>query len=180
MFELTSPFRMSSLRDRIDPVPALIAVGLLAAMGVQFLIPIPGVPVGPAIPQARPLAPIPIAPASDYPQVLARPLFTPSRGGSDAAGGAAGAALADYTFAGAIFSQGVGSAILKGPAGVVRSLHVGDTLLGWQVSAVRPDQLVLQRQSEQLVVPVNAPLSTQSGSGQSGAASSGAPRSGAQ
>lgn len=143
-------------------------------MGVQFLIPIPGVPAGGAVPQAHPMASIPVAQASDYPQVLTHPLFTPSRGGSDAGGGEAGAVLADYTFSGAIFARGVGSAILKGPGGVVRTLRVGDSLLGWQVAGIRRDQLVLQRQSEQLAVSVNAPLA------QSGGAPSGAPRSGAQ
>lgn len=103
-------------------------------------------------PQPRP-APIP-----DYPRILERTLFSPSRGAEGAAGmaGAASTALGDYTLVGVASVGGRGEAVWRGAAGEVISLHPGDVLMGWRLAEVGHGGVVLEQAGLRRTVPAGA------------------------
>ncbi len=109
---------------------------------------------------ARPslFAPAPrVAPVRDYPQILSRPLFSPSRAAGGAGGGqAASTTLSDYTLVGVTIVKGQGLAILRGLGGEVANLRAGDALLGWRVAQIGQGGIVLQQGDVQRTVSVAA------------------------
>ncbi len=150
---------MSSLRDRIDPAPAAIGVLLLATLVLQFALPGADLQAPVHVAQPRPLTPVAVTPAPVVTQALARPLFSPGRSAAEGGGiGEAAASLGDYVFVGTTFTRQAGTAIVRTSTGNMRSLHAGEALLGWTVTAIHPSELVLERQAERLNVTVNSPL----------------------
>ena len=141
-------------------MPAAIGVGLVAILVLQLARPGPDLQPAVRTPQARPLAAVAMTPAPTVSQALARPLFSPTRSGTDSAGGGgeASASLADYMFVGTTFARQAGTAIVRTSAGSSRSLHVGDGLLGWTVAVIHPSEMVLERQAERMTVTVNSSL----------------------
>jgi hypothetical protein len=93
----------------------------------------------------------------DYPGILSRSLFTPARAGAAGAGAddPASTTLSDYGLVGVAIVKGQGTAILRGPTGVVRALHEGDALLGWRLAAIGRDSIVLRQGDVSRVVPVS-------------------------
>ena len=121
----------------------------------QFLIPGSAIPVSghshPALNTVRAAA---VGVVGDYPQILARPLFTPTRNPSDSGLAPVGAQLSDYSVVGTAVARGAGTAVVRDSTGQMRSLRVGDTLLGWRLAAIRPDGIVLEGAGGQRMVPV--------------------------
>jgi hypothetical protein len=154
-----------SLRDEIDPAPLAMGALLIAALAVQLAWPTPA-------PVARNTGRV-VLPASvaadrlpvDYPQVLARPLFTPSRGaaGDAAAAQSAAAALSDYTLAGVARVGGRGEAIFRTASGETISLHTGEALLGWRLAAIEPGGVILQQGELSRAVKVSASAGPKTG-----------------
>jgi hypothetical protein len=106
-----------------------------------------------------------IAPASDYSQILARPLFNPARGAAGAAGAeqAASTSLSDYTLVGLAMVGGRGEAVFRGPAGEVLSLRTGEALLGWRIVAISPAGAVLGQGDIRRMVPVSTSAAAKTG-----------------
>ena len=121
---------------------------LIAGLAVQLAWPAPqSTDPAAAARRAAPPAPPPSAVLPlDYPQVLARPIFTPTRGAAaDAGGDSASASLSDYTLSGVARVGGGSLAVFRGAAGDVKSLRLGQALVGWRLVAVKPDSVVLQQ-----------------------------------
>jgi hypothetical protein len=148
-----------SLRDEIDPAPLWIGLLLMAGLAVQLAWPAPA-PADRAARHVAPAAPPPAAaPPLDYPQILARPLFTPARGAaSDAAiGQTASAALSDYTLVGVAHVGSRSEAVFRGASGEVVSLRLGEALLGWRLADVEPGGIVLQQGDVARTIRVASP-----------------------
>ncbi len=131
---------------------------LIAALAVQLAWPTPA-PV--ARTAARVALPAPVAAdrlPADYPRVLARPLFSPSRGaaGDAAAGQSASAALSDYTLVGVARVGGRGEAVFRDASGGTISLRTGEALLGWRLAAIEPGGVILQQGELTRAVKVSA------------------------
>ena len=132
-------------------LPALLAVGLIAQFALPSARPAPGT----AGPVAPPAATPPAGVTPGYPQILARPLFSPTR--SPVAGGApAGAQLSDFSLVGTAIARGLRMAFLRGPDGKTQTLHVGEQLLDWRLVDIRRDRIVVQAQGRQREIPVSA------------------------
>ena len=137
----------------------------MVAMAVQLAWPGPKPSGRAARPPAPPTPVVASAVAPDYPQILSRPLFTPSRGaaGAGLASQAASTVLSDYTLAGVTHVGGRGEAVMRGPGGEVVSLRPGDTLLGWQVAAVERGGIVLQQGDIRRVIAVSSSAAPKTG-----------------
>jgi len=152
------PFPTWSLRDEIDPLPLAIGAVLVVTLVIQLARPT-SLPADHDAGQAPQRARVPAVTATpDYPQILSRPLFNPARGaiGQAGAGQAASTTLSDYTLVGVSSVGGRGSAVLRGPAGEVVSLHVGEALFGWQVAAIDHVGMVLRQGDVRRVVAVSS------------------------
>jgi hypothetical protein len=86
----------------------------------------------------------PVKEVGDYPQITARPLFTPTRSANDSGLAPINAQLSDYAVLGTAMSGGVGVVIVRGPGGQANSLRVGDALLGSRLTAIGRDAIVLE------------------------------------
>lgn len=105
----------------------------------------------------------PVAVVPDYPAILSRPLFTPVRapGGADTDGGGASTQLSDFTVVGVAVDRRFAAAFVRTAGGEVRTLHPGDSLLGWRVAAVRSDAVVLEVEGRKRELPVAAQAQAQ-------------------
>jgi hypothetical protein len=162
---LTLPSPIWSLRDEIDPLPLSIGVLLMVAMAVQLAWPSPRPSDRAAGLQAPPAPAVAPSMTPDYPQILSRSLFTPSRSaaGAGLASQAASAVLSDYTLVGVAHVGGRGEAVMRGPGGEVVSLRAGDSLLGWQVAEVGQASIVLQQGDIRRVVAVSSSAAPKTG-----------------
>jgi hypothetical protein len=163
---LTLPFLSRSLRDEIEPLPLALGGLLVVTLVVQLARP------GPTLSDQREaFAWRPVATTSapsvlgDYPRILERPLFTPSRGaaGAGAAGQSAATSLGDYTLVGVASVGGRGVAVLRGPGGAVASLHAGEALLGWRIAEISRAGVVLEAGGVRRAVAVGAPAEAKAG-----------------
>jgi hypothetical protein len=146
---------MSPLRVEVGPVSAAPLLVLTAGLLVQLTLP-QGRSATHATSIAVPSAPALVAsPTPVYPQILARPLFSPTRS-SVAAGAPAGAQLGDFSVVGTAIARGLALAFVRGPDGKMQTLHIGEQLLDWRLVAVRRDAIVLQSQAQQRVIPVSS------------------------
>jgi hypothetical protein len=155
---------MLSRRLDIGLVPGALATLLLAALILQVLLPVTtesSASVAPfagrtTTPASRQTSEPPIAAVADFPQILARPLFSPTRTSADAVSeaGAAAAQLSDYTVVGSASARGRAMAVLRSATGQVLTVHTGDTLLGWRVAAIGRDAVVFEVDGRKRILPV--------------------------
>ena len=103
--------------------------------------------------------------APDYSGILSRPLFTPARGAAGGSGvdQAASTTLSDYTLVGVASVGGRGEAILRGPAGEVVNLRVGEALLGWDLASIGRGGIVLRQGDVQRAVAVSSSAAPKTG-----------------
>ena len=154
---MTLAFPVPSRRADVGPAPLAAAALLLTILLVQLVLPHPA-----TAPKRRAVRPVPIADPAvavvpDYPQILARPLFSPTRSSAEAgADGSASAQLSDFSVVGVAIGQGLASAVLRGPGGETRMLKPGDRLIGWTVAAIRRDAVVLEADGRSKELPVTA------------------------
>lgn len=144
---------MSPLRVEVGPVSATLIASLGLLLIVQLAL--PGARPAPSAPlrMAAPYRPLPAPPAADWSQILARPLFSPTR--SLVAGGApSGTRLADFTLAGTAIAGRQALAFFRTPDGKMQSLRRDDQLLDWRLTAIRKDAVVVQANGRERVIPV--------------------------
>lgn len=157
-------FPSRSLWDEISPLPLVIGGVLVVSLVVQLARPA-SVPVAsPPYANWRPPVTRVAAPIPDYPQILAKPLFSPARGASRAgAGQSAATSLGDYTLAGVASIGGRGLAIFHGPGNETASLHPGEALLGWRLASVNGAGVVLRQGDAQRTVAVGSSAGSKAG-----------------
>jgi hypothetical protein len=137
-------------RIEIEPLPAALAGALALGLGVQLILPQPSPLPDVASPArtasrlhlpATSASPAPLAVVD--PAVLERPLFSPTRSGSEAAGAAA---EGTFTLLGvASDGRGAGTATLSDAGQPARSLRLGESLDGWRLTEVGRALAVLSR-----------------------------------
>ncbi|HXS53990.1 MAG TPA: hypothetical protein VN782_15755 [Usitatibacter sp.] len=144
---------------------AVLAAILVAAIGLETGF---GTRLGPTIPagvskravpnEAKLLpAPAPIDPATTYTEMVARPLFTPTRRPAPAAEPAAEASFkrGQYVLQGVIIAAGMKIAMLREKAtGKVHRVEEGHDLAGMKLAEVKPDSVTLAAGKEQEVLPL--------------------------
>lgn len=99
-----------------------------------------------------------VAVVPDYPQILMRPLFAPTRSGDDtgADGTSASVQLSDFSVVGVAIGRDLTTAVVRGPGGETRLLRPGDRLIGWTVAAIRRDAVALESDGRTKALPVTA------------------------
>ena len=70
------------------------------------------------------------------PEILTRPLFSPTRRGGNPAGASADAPWGDVTVAGMVSGRGFARAMLRLPDGTVQSVPLGGGFRGWRLEAL--------------------------------------------
>lgn len=151
-------FPIPSRRVEVGPAPLAVAALLLAILLFQLTLPHPT-----TAPHGRSNAPAPIFDPAvgivpDYPQILFHPLFSPTRSSAEAGADEASASvqLSDFSVVGVAIGKGVATAVVRGPGGVTRMLKPGDQLIGWTVTGVRRDAVVLEADGRKRELPVTA------------------------
>lgn len=114
----------------------------------------PGGRSAPTAPAADPA----VAVVPDYPQILTRPLFAPTRSGDETGADATSASvqLGDFSIVGVAIGRGLATAVVRGPGGETRLLRPGDRLVGWTVAAIRRDAVALESNGRAKNLPVTA------------------------
>jgi hypothetical protein len=99
-----------------------------------------------------------VAVVPDYPQILMRPLFSPTRSSAETGSGEASASiqLSDFSVVGVAIGHGLATAVVRGPGGEARMLRPGDRLIGWTVAGVRRDAVVLEADGRKKELPVTS------------------------
>lgn len=130
----------------------------MVSLVVQLARPTPAPVLGDVAAQPSQGAASKAAPTPDYPRILERPLFNPSRGAEGAAGAgqAASTALGDYTLVGVSSVGGRSEAIWRGAGGEVTTLRPGDALMGWRIAEIGHGGVVLEQAGVRRLVPAGA------------------------
>jgi hypothetical protein len=138
----------------------MVACGaLVLALGLQIIL-----PYREAAPETDGLAirhprPIVIPPLPESPAILQAPIFAPDRrpGEAGALTSAGGGSLAGYAALGAASGHGVGTAVISGPGGAVKTLRLGDQIDGWRLAIVSASRLTFERKGAHHVLVVGEP-----------------------
>jgi hypothetical protein len=131
---------------------------LVLALAAQLLI-----PETQRLTEASPLAqrrPRPIvAPAiAPYPDILQTPIFSPDRKPGEEEGAVPGAgALDGFVAVGVATGHNFAMALLKGPDGAIRTMHLGDSVQDWRLVGIESSKLTFERDTAHHVIPVRAP-----------------------
>ena len=144
--------------ERPEFTPVLAAGALLLVLVVQLLIPsTPLLPDGSALAPRRPhLVAAPALPAFDA--ILRAPIFSPDRKPGESDEAAPGASALDgFVPLGVSIGRGFASAVLKGPDGNIRTIHVGARVLDWRLVGIESSQLTFERDTSRRNIPVGKP-----------------------
>lgn len=132
-------------------LPMVLACVMLAGLAVfQIVMPTEDLPAPDSDLAPRRPAPSVQAVAPDYPEIDARPLFSPDRRPAPEAGGDQGEA--ELTIVGIGTAEGAATALLRVGEGGSRRIRPGDEIEGWHVDAIEPDRVVLSRDGETRVL----------------------------
>lgn len=177
----TPPRWMSGLRSRLPsgPVsrrspevfPALAAVVLLIAAGLQIVIPSSAsLPEGTALAPRRAPEPL-VSVAQNYPTVLERPIFAPDRAPVLLQAQATGN-LSGYQVLGTAVAGTVSAALVRDATGRVIRVKPDAILQGWRLVSIDRTELVFDRDGERrsLAVSATAPVRTGPGATKLGSA----------
>ena len=95
----------------------------------------------------RRMKPFAIPALPEFPAILSAPIFAPDRrpGLADQGASVAAGSLATYAALGAASGHGIGSAVVSGPGGTVKTLRLGDEIEGWRLVAVSATKLTFER-----------------------------------
>jgi hypothetical protein len=148
-------------REHIDYMPVFACAALLVALVAQVVIPY-GQPLTDASPvltrRPRPVV-APVMP--QYAGILQAPVFSPDRKpGEDESGVAGAGPLNGFVVAGVATGRNFAMALVKGPDGSVRTLHIGDTIQDWRLMRIEGSQLTFARDAARHIIPVGAPAGT--------------------
>lgn len=149
-------------RFDIGLAPLLAVVFLLAGLGLQVAL--PTAPPQPAMaerPARRPAATlystsVSIAPVPDYPAILARPLFNPTRSDAIGPGEAKPDSLSDYTLVGISITGSSATAVVRRGGEPPKSLRIGQRLGGFRLTEIHPDRVAFEAGGETRVLSVGA------------------------
>jgi hypothetical protein len=156
MFDLKFPFLIPLPRpDDGTMLPAMLAALLLAAVAAQLLL--TGGPELPAEGVGRIAASMPsvrVARAGSAPDILARPLFSPTRNsdGGGATGGGAGTMLGGAVVAGTVSRGRSTQAFVRLPDGSIRTLRIGQQIEGWRLAGLTGDSARFARDGQTISI----------------------------
>jgi hypothetical protein len=142
---------------------------LLLALAVQMLIPgtqpfTEGALVAPRRPHL-----VAAPPPPHFEAVLRAPIFSPDRKPGELDDSTPGAGVLDgFTAMGVSIGHGFASAVLKGPEGNIRTVHVGDTVLDWRLVLIESSQLTFGRDTIRRQIPVGKPAAAAATTNQNG------------
>ena len=141
--------------ERPELAPVLAAGVLLLALAVQMLIPgTQPLTEGSLLAPRRPhLIAAPAPPRFDA--ILRAPIFSPDRKPGELDDATPGASALDgFTAVGVSIGHGFASAVLKGPDGNIRTIHVGDTIQDWRLVGIESSQLTFGRDTIRRQIPI--------------------------
>jgi hypothetical protein len=128
-------------------------------------------PLAPQVTAARPAAPLPEfapepgafepPPRHVFAEIVARPLFSASRRPfieSESAGESAPGEAAAIELVGTLLTEQGAAALLQPQGQDARWVHAGDTIAGWQIEAIKRDQVSLHLDGEAKTLALRADL----------------------
>lgn len=128
-------------------LPALLACLVLTGLAaVQIVLPTDELPAAEDGLAPRRPALVDVPAPQDYPEIVARPLFSPGR--RPAAGDAAASEDESLVVIGIGTTTESSTALLRTGEGQVRRIRVGDDVNGWTVAAIEPAAITLTRDGE--------------------------------
>ncbi len=128
-------------------LPALLACLVLTGLAaVQIVLPTDELPAAEdgLAPRRPTLVDVPVP--QDYPEIVARPLFSPGR--RPAAGDQASSEDDSLVVIGIGTTTDSSTALLRTGEGQVRRIRVGDEVNGWTVATIEPAAITLTRDGE--------------------------------
>jgi hypothetical protein len=144
----------------------LLCTGLAGAVALELLL-----PLAPQVTAARPAAPLPEfapepgafepPPRHVFAEIVARPLFSASRRPfieSESAGESAPGEAAAIELVGTLLTEQGAAALLQPQGQDARWVHAGDTIAGWQIEAIKRDQVSLHLDGEAKTLALRADL----------------------
>jgi hypothetical protein len=137
----------------------LACVVLLAALGLQAVMP-SETPMSEGAGLApRRVRPVSLPAAPDYPGIQAAPLFAPDRRPGEPAptGPAAEGSLDSYAVLGVAVGGGRATALVSGPGAPNQSMRLGDLVNGWRLVAIGPAKATFEKNGAQRSLTVGAP-----------------------
>jgi hypothetical protein len=144
-------------RERLDFLPVFACAVLLAALIAQVMIPYaqPLIDASPVL--ARRPRPVVAPVVPPYAAILQAPIFSPDRKPGEDDDAIAGAGpLNGFAVVGVATGRNFAMALVKGPEGSVRTLHLGDTIQDWRLVRIESSQLTFARASARHVISVGA------------------------
>lgn len=128
-------------------LPALLACLVLTGLAaVQIVLPTDELPAAEDGLAPRRPALVDVPAPQDYPEIVARPLFSPGR--RPAAGDAAASEDESLVVIGIGTTTDSSTALLRTGEGQVRRIRVGDEVNGWTVAMIEPAAVTLTRDGE--------------------------------
>lgn len=128
-------------------LPALLACLVLTGLAaVQIVLPTDELPAAEDGLAPRRPALVDVPTSQDYPEIVARPLFTPGR--RPAAGDTAANEDESLVVIGIGTTTDSSTALLRTGEGQVRRIRVGDEVNGWTVATIEPAAVTLTRDGE--------------------------------
>lgn len=128
-------------------LPALLACLVLTGLAaVQIVLPTDELPAAEDGLAPRRPALVDVPAPQDYPEIVARPLFSPGR--RPAAGDAAASEDESLVVIGIGTTAESSTALLRTGEGQVRRIRVGDDVNGWTVAVIEPAAITLTRDGE--------------------------------
>lgn len=128
-------------------LPALLACLVLTGLAaVQIVLPTDELPAAEDGLAPRRPALVDVPTSQDYPEIVARPLFTPGR--RPAAGDTAASEDESLVVIGIGTTTDSSTALLRTGEGQVRRIRVGDEVNGWTVATIEPAAVTLTRDGE--------------------------------
>lgn len=146
--------------DREDRRAAILASGaLVVILGLQLILPAGAPPADTPGLAARRQRPVTVPPPSEYPAILASPIFAPDRrpGPSGGLSDTGGGSLSGYAALGAAAGRTVATAVLSAPGGGVKTLRRGDEIEGWRLVGVDATRVTFQRDGVRHALVIGAP-----------------------
>jgi len=146
-------------------VPAVAAIVLLLAVGVQLALPattsMPAF-VRQAPPGAIPaVEPVHVA-VTAYNAIMAHPIFAPDRAPPPAEADEAGN-LGGVEVLGTAIASKVSAALVRDTDGEFTRLKIGDAIDGWKLVSIKPTELTFDRNGERKSLAVTATAPTRPG-----------------
>jgi hypothetical protein len=147
-------------------MPVLAAGALALGLAAQLLL-----PAARPLTEASPLAPrrprpIVAPTVGPYPVILQAPIFSPDRKPGEEEETPGAGALGGFVAIAVALGHNFATALMKGPDGAIRTVHLGDSVLDWRLVGIESSKLTFERDTARHEVPIGAPaaVTNQNGS----------------